>query len=566
MALRFLGILTLLLAAYLVGNNTTSLWDRDEPRYAQASREMAESSPTDPEGWVVPKLLGEDRLKKPPAIYWCQATAMKWLGINAGSARLPSVIATLLALVLIFASVASSQGGRTAIWTAGIYGTAALTIAAAKMAITDALFTLFVLAALVCLYRVYVSRGGWGTTIGLGVSIGLAGLTKGPIVLGVLGMTVLFLFILRLIERRWPARLPEGAPEQPPQTMSRPLHPLRMIGKILLIVAVVVAIVGPWIHAVEQVRPGAVMRTLYEEVFVRAAKPQEGHKGPPGYYLLTVWGTFFPWSLLLPAAIVEAWRLRGDRTVRFALAAVVGPWIMFELVATKLPHYVLPTFAPLAYLVARVLMRSDEGETEEFHQPHWPNIVAIWAVVVALTGIAPWLAAYFFHPLPWQTYVAFVILTVWAIFYGVKVHAEFDRRYPAAAGMWMGLGMLGNVFVMYTLVFPVSQYMRLGQRVADLLPHDLKAGDAIMIDYKEMSLAFYQGGQIRPEDDDFFTRKPNPADWPKYLVATTSILPTLGEPAAKGYEPIGQVKGWNYAGRDSADRQIVEVVVLKRRA
>src|SRR4051794_5816113 len=66
-------VVTILLcgALYLLGNGRVSLWDRDEPRYAQASRQMLESG-----DWVVPKLLDEPRIKKPPLIYWCQATSM----------------------------------------------------------------------------------------------------------------------------------------------------------------------------------------------------------------------------------------------------------------------------------------------------------------------------------------------------------------------------------------------------------------------------------------------------------------------------------------------------------
>ena len=51
------------------------------------------------------------------------------------------------------------------------------------MAITDATLTLFVLAAQICLYRAYVGKGGWLTAIGMGVAVGLAGLTKGPVVI-----------------------------------------------------------------------------------------------------------------------------------------------------------------------------------------------------------------------------------------------------------------------------------------------------------------------------------------------------------------------------------------------
>src|SRR5688500_9488746 len=80
-----LGVAALAVVAYFVGNERVSLWDRDEPRYAQCAREMLQTG-----DWVVPRLYGEPRTAKPPLIYWLQATAMKFLGETAAAARLPS--------------------------------------------------------------------------------------------------------------------------------------------------------------------------------------------------------------------------------------------------------------------------------------------------------------------------------------------------------------------------------------------------------------------------------------------------------------------------------------------
>src|SRR5256885_5252711 len=81
---------------YLAGNGRVSLWDRDEPRYAQTSRQMLQSG-----DWVVPHLLDKVRTAKPIFIYWCQASAMKVFGDNEFAARLPSSLAMTLTLVLL---------------------------------------------------------------------------------------------------------------------------------------------------------------------------------------------------------------------------------------------------------------------------------------------------------------------------------------------------------------------------------------------------------------------------------------------------------------------------------
>src|ERR1700690_4486369 len=86
------------LLVYLIGNHSVSLWDRDEPRYAQTSRQMLQSG-----DWVVPRLLDEVRTAKPVFIYWCQAASMQLFGDTDFAARLASTVAMLLTAVVLTA-------------------------------------------------------------------------------------------------------------------------------------------------------------------------------------------------------------------------------------------------------------------------------------------------------------------------------------------------------------------------------------------------------------------------------------------------------------------------------
>src|SRR2546423_2314533 len=93
--IRLKLVLLILMAAglYVLGNGAVALWDRDEPRYAQTSRQMLQSG-----DWVVPRLYDEPRTAKPPLIYWLQAACMSGLGDNSFAARLPSAVAMTLTL------------------------------------------------------------------------------------------------------------------------------------------------------------------------------------------------------------------------------------------------------------------------------------------------------------------------------------------------------------------------------------------------------------------------------------------------------------------------------------
>src|SRR5919109_2811666 len=86
------------LAFHLAGTWNLPLIDRDEPRFAEASREMIERG-----DYVVPYFNGQLRLDKPPLTYWAQVASYHIFGENDFAARFPSAIAAALVAILIFA-------------------------------------------------------------------------------------------------------------------------------------------------------------------------------------------------------------------------------------------------------------------------------------------------------------------------------------------------------------------------------------------------------------------------------------------------------------------------------
>ena len=113
----------------------------------------------------------------------------------------------------------------------------------------------------------------------------------------------------------------------------------------------------PWLFLVRHRAPEFLGKAA-AEAKAHLETGKEGHNLPPGYHLVLIWVTFFPWSLLLPMAIGLGIRYRKDPPVRFALAAVIGPWLVLEFFGTKLPHYILATFPALAFLTANAIIHS----------------------------------------------------------------------------------------------------------------------------------------------------------------------------------------------------------------
>ena len=307
---------------YLPGFFSIPPVDRDESRFAQASRQMFESvalpeSQRDPElhagGLAVPRVGGKDRLNKPPLIYWLQAgsAALFTGGDPLRDAiwmyRVPSLLAGIV-IVLATWRLGCSMFDPRAGWLAGVLlAVSPVFVWEAHQARADMVMVAFTTLAMVQLWRIWHScslpraprgRAGEGgcssprsnrtqrfvpLLLWLFVTLGI--LTKGPITPMVVVLTALFLSIF-----------------------ARNFRWLRTT-RSLLGLAIIIAGVGPWVYAVaQQVGFSHYWSIIYDEVFARAGSAKEGHWGPPGYHLVLLVVLFWPGSLLTGLSIARAWR------------------------------------------------------------------------------------------------------------------------------------------------------------------------------------------------------------------------------------------------------------------
>lgn len=549
---RYARLVSLVILAavvvYLVGNGAVPLWDRDEPRYATASRYMAEHG-----DWVVPQFLGQPRTAKPILIYWLQAGAMQLLGPTEFAARLPSVVSMTLTLALLAVALPSLVGRRRAAWTVFVLATSVLAIVTAKMSLTDATLLLFVTASQLCLYRAWLGRRDWLTFAALGLSVGAAGLTKGPVVLAFCGATLATLLAMRWSDPKRAGTSPATAPR---------VGAIGWTARLGLTLLLVAATLAPWLWMIEQRLPGYILNTLHKEIFLRGTQAAEGHTGPPGFYLLTVWGTFFPWCLLLPAALVLGWRHRASPPLRFALAAVVGPWLFLEIYVTKLPHYLVSVFPFLSLLVADLVVRTRRHMVEETSNRGFRIGVVAWRGAVLLLALGAG-AAMFIETQPPVVLVGLLVLAALAFEYGRTVHRAMLAQRMTIAAVVMGVGAWLVVLVAHSLILPYLGFLQISPRIAALLHVDgaTDQPDVRMIDYKEPSLGFYQGGSIREEIDDRFLITASPDKWPRWLVVTDEQFRLAPDAVQDRWTLLGAVDGIAYA--DGMRR--VRVLALRRR-
>jgi hypothetical protein len=128
----------------------------------------------------------------------------------------------------------------------------------------------------------------------------------------------------------------------------------------------VLIVVGLWgLPALMATRGGYLQVGLGKHVLQRSFQPMESHGGAgvAGYllflpfYFVTSFFSFFPWFLFFPAS-AKRLLARREPDENYLLGSILIVLLVFTLVQTKLPHYVLPAYPMLAILVARQVAES----------------------------------------------------------------------------------------------------------------------------------------------------------------------------------------------------------------
>ena len=334
---RGFGLLLLLLGLLLLtSHQLLPVIDRDEARFAQASRQMAETGDI-----IIIRFQDEWRAKKPAGIYWLQAASAKLFSLdNIAAYRLPSLLGFLASLFLVWHFVRSlwpdAPRSQQMVSTLGL-ASGLLILAEAHLAKTDSVLLAVCLFQQFMLWRIWRDRQlvdrrpHW---VGFWAAMGVGILIKGPIAPMLAGVTIAGLLVSEfLLAERKPGWL-------------RHLAFWRGLGIVLMLA-------GPWALAVSLATDGAFLGiAIGEDLLPKLASGQESHGAPPGSYLILFWVMVFPASLLL------AGLLRVDRAflardpARFCLAWLIGYWLLAELIPTKLPHYILPVLPALILISA----------------------------------------------------------------------------------------------------------------------------------------------------------------------------------------------------------------------
>jgi 4-amino-4-deoxy-L-arabinose transferase-like glycosyltransferase len=501
------ALVVVCLISYLPGFFNIPPIDRDEARFVQATKQMLETG-----DYVDIRFQDEVRYKKPVGIYWLQAAAVRAaqaLGVadprtSVWVYRLPSLVGATGGVLLTYWAALAFGTRRMAYVSGLILGCSLLLGVEARLAKTDAMLLLATVAAMGALARVYLERSRFGDAamatripvrsgaelraptwsvepafnsavvtrrtgdVGLHIPVifwtALAGgvLLKGPIILMIVGISAA---CLASLERswRWLASLRPG------------------IGVVALL-----ALVLPWFIAiVARTRGGFITESLGQDLLGKVAGGQESHGAPPGTYFLLFWVTFWPGAPLAAMAAPTIWKERRDPSTRFLLAWLLPSWLVFELVMTKLPHYVLPLYPAVAILIARSVERNSLSTN-----PRLVRATVLWPLVAAGLPTLGVLGVIIFRHqlalLAWAFAAAAIIFgfLAWRLYEADGAERSLLRATVAA--QLMSIAVLGATVPLMRPLFPSTL---LASTIGVDCPHPQFASAG----YHEPSLVFLFG-------------------------------------------------------------------------
>ena len=525
---------------YLFVSTRTTLWDRDEPRYARAAVEMVESG-----NYLLPTFNGQIWFDKPPLLYWLMSLPIRLKGPTELACRFFGVLGTALICLLTYFIGKQLLGTKAGLWAMVILASTLMILIVGTSAISDAVLLPFIVAVMAVFAQSISSRVPLSHIFLMGVALGLGMLTKGPIGLMPLPAIATILWLVRKTRKNiW-----------------------RDVCAVAASLAIGFLIFAAWAIPANHFTDGQFLREFIgRHVITRALKPMEHHGGNfllyLPYYLPVVIVGLFPWTLHLPGAIsaVIGGRVGGKYGRIFLISWVVPTFIIMSLAATKLPHYIIFIWPALALAVAGTIVAEQENRLTE-RDKIWLRR-GVWffgplAIAMALgLMVGPWFVK--IPGLRWSGLASGMVLLAMAI---IAIHQQRANRPQAAAKVLLVCILVFEISVLFGILSAVEQVKiapALARAVNDKTVKDVPVA---AYKYREPTLNFYIGRHI-----EVLRTEKDVVDWAERAINGILVIPRndLTE-IQRRYGELPLDKLISKHGFDYSKGKELDVVALTRR-
>jgi len=524
-----------IVALYLLISTRTTLWDRDEPRFARAVVEMVESG-----NYLVPTLNGRLWADKPILFYWLLSLPVRLFGPTELALRLFAAIGTASTCLLTFFIARRLWNSRAGLWAMVILASTFMMFATGTIATIDAVL-LPLLTSIMLIFTLVMTGGRcrFYHVIFMGIALGLAMLAKGPMAA---------LPIVAMLTTGWLSR----------KTLPRPG---RWLWQLAIVLLLGLTIFSAWALPADRATNGEFLRIFFgRHVLGRALRPMEHHGGRfllyLPYYLPIIICGFFPWILHLPGAfsMLLTRRLGGPNCRALLIGWIVPAIVLMSLAATKLPHYILFIWPALALATAGTIVAAEDRR--------WLR-GGIWFFgPVAAGGSLALMAGPWFLPM---SHLHRPCLAAGVILAGMSILAIryqlADRPVPAAKVLIAGM-LCFNIPLVFG-VLPAVEQLKISPPIADAVNQKTpKQTSVATYKYGEPSLNFYVGRKIEPLHSEQavvdWARQPKPG----VLIIPKDVLDNIEQ----RYETLPLKQIASKKGLNLSKGNPLEVLALIRKA
>ncbi len=485
------------LVLYFVNLNQWDLWNPDEPRYGQVSREIVNGG-----DWILMHNNGKMYTDKPPLFFWLIAfSSSLFHGFSSFAVRFPSALFGTLTVLLAFLYGRSLYGPGAGFLSGLVLATSFEFAYLATRANIDMTLAFFTTASLFCFFQWHrqISSGrekdGGRKTLsiyGFYVGMALATVTKGPV--GFI-LPLLVVLIYLAVQQDW-----------------KGMKKMRLLTGMLLFLVLVLA----WyIPAVLKGGEVYLNETLLKHSLNRYAGGWS-HVRPFYYYFYNFPVQFLPWTLFLPGAVIYGFSrktLEERRAFLFPFVWFAVIFVFFSLSKGKRELYILPLYPAASLMVGKFLDDFLARITSPFTHKRWITIPLYgWTAVMLLSGAAALVVPLGVPHLPLRKIpmdlvaeLAAKIPLLGILLVGGSLALFFlsqSKKYLAAFLLIVGVAGAGFFYTL-RVVFPLINPYKSGRYISQEITSRIQPGEKVIIfgDFGSGPYNFYAGIVPIPETE-----------------------------------------------------------------